>query len=69
MPELPEVETIKNGLHKIIGLNITNVLILNPKTFTADPKEIKNKKVLKIWRRAKILGINLEDDLTLMIHL
>lgn len=69
MPELPEVETIYLGLQKrIIGLEIKNIKLLQPKSFIGDSKLLKGKKVLKVWRRAKILGIDL-DGLTLLIHL
>lgn len=76
MPELPEVETIKIGLQKrIVGLKITKIQINSPKSFqngTGQPFDstqgLQGKKVLKVWRRAKILGIDL-DKITLLIHL
>lgn len=70
MPELPEVETIRLGLQKkIVGLKINNIKISNSKSFQEDPKLLQGKKVLDIWRKAKILGIELASDLTLLIHL
>lgn len=70
MPELPEVETIKLGLEgKIIGLKIIQVDLLEPKSFQGDSKKIINQTVKNIWRRGKVLGIDLSGDLTLMIHL
>lgn len=69
MPELPEVETIKNGLQKrIIGLKITKIQILSPKSFIGNPNLAQGQKVLKVWRKAKILGLDL-DKTTLLIHL
>ncbi len=69
MPELPEVETIKLGLQKkIIGLKITKIQILSPKSFLGNTKKVEGKKVLNIWRRAKILGVEL-DEITLLFHL
>lgn len=63
MPELPEVETIKLGLqNKIIGKQITDIEILVPKIFIGDQKEIIGKTVIGIWRRAKILGIDLSSN-------
>lgn len=60
MPELPEVETIKLGLErKIIGLKIKSVKVLEPKKFYGDSKMLRDKIVLKVWRRAKVLGIDL----------
>src|SRR3990170_7615837 len=59
MPELPEVEIIKLGLQKkIIGLKIQKIQILSPKSFIGNPQEVEGQKVLKIWRKAKILGVD-----------
>lgn len=70
MPELPEVETIRFGLQKkIVGLKITKIRILSPKSFIGNPNLVQGKKVLNIWRRAKILGIDLSGDMTLLFHL
>ena len=49
MPELPEVETIKNKLSKnIIGKNISNIQILSKKNFIGDSEKVINKKILDI---------------------
>ncbi len=64
MPELPEVETIKLGLSKkIVGLKISKIQIISPKSFIGSTKKVEGQKVLKIWRRAKILGIDLSSSL------
>ncbi len=84
MPELPEVETIKLGLQKrIVGLKIQKVKILSAKSFqnsmgqpfdgvyperSRRAQGLRGRKVLKVWRRAKILGMDL-DKITLLIHL
>ncbi|MDO8573705.1 MAG: DNA-formamidopyrimidine glycosylase family protein, partial [Candidatus Daviesbacteria bacterium] len=76
MPELPEVEVIKLGLEKkIIGLKIQKIQVLSPKSFQNEKGEpfdcaqgLRGQIVLKIWRRAKILGIDL-GDITLLFHL
>lgn len=69
MPELPEVETIKLGLkNKIIGLKITKVQILNPKSFLSDPSLILDKQIVDVIRRGKVLGIVL-DNCILLFHL
>ncbi len=67
MPELPEVEIIKLGLQKrITGLKIKRVEILSPKSFqnvNGKPfdfaQSLRGRKVLNIWRKAKILGLEL----------
>lgn len=70
MPELPEVETIRSGLEKkIVNLKIKNIQILYAKGVHFKPELIKNKKVIDVWRRAKMLGIDLEYDQTLVFHL
>ena len=64
MPELPEIETIKLGLQKkIIGLKISKIQIISPKSFIGNPNLVSGKKVLNIWRRAKILGLDLSSSL------
>lgn len=69
MPELPEVETIKLGLQrKITGLTLKNIEVLSPKIFQGDPKDVEGKKVVGVWRRAKILGIDLGSSV-LLFHL
>lgn len=70
MPELPEVETIRLGLsRKIIGLKIKKVQVINPKSFIGNPKILKGQKVLNVWRRGKVLGIQLFGNITLLFHL
>lgn len=83
MPELPEVETTVRGLQKeIIGLKILNVwtdlktkdkrkrdTVANPLYFKIFQKEIKNKKILSVERRAKNILINLSGNKTILIHL
>ncbi len=70
MPELPEVEIIKLGLQrKIIGLKIKKVEKVTSKSFIGNSKIPEGKKVLNLWRKAKILGIDLSSNLTLLIHL
>jgi formamidopyrimidine-DNA glycosylase len=70
MPELPEVETIRLQLDKVIkGLRIVDIKILRPKNFIGNPKMVIGKKVLGVERRAKITLIKLEENLFLAIHL
>lgn len=70
MPELPEVETIRLGLEsKIKGLKITDVQVLEPKIFYGDCIQLIGQTVENFWRRGKVLGINLSNNLSLMVHL
>lgn len=70
MPELPEVETIRRGLSKRIdGKTITDILILNKKSFIGDESKVVKSKVESIERRAKVIRIKLSNDLNLLFHL
>jgi formamidopyrimidine-DNA glycosylase len=70
MPELPEVETIRLGLKsKIVGKKIKRVEVHFPKLFIGEPKDVEGKKILKIWRKAKVLGWDLEKGKSLLFHL
>ncbi|MFH1247972.1 MAG: DNA-formamidopyrimidine glycosylase [Candidatus Omnitrophota bacterium] len=75
MPELPEVETIKRDLEKIIaGKKIVCVCVHNPLVIR-QPSVEKFKKGLtgatikKILRRAKVLILELDNKKSLVIHL
>lgn len=70
MPELPEVETIRRSLEKrVIGRVIEEIYLLNPTSFHGDPLHARSQKILKVIRKAKVLGIELTQDFTLLIHL
>jgi len=67
---LPEVETIKLGLEKkIVGKTIKEVEVKSAKSFIGKTQQIIGKKIVKVWRRAKMLGIDLGGKLTLLFHL
>jgi len=74
MPELPEVETVRRGLEKlIIHKVIKNAITDTPKSFpntTADTaKFLINAQVTAVRRRAKVLLIDLTTGYSLMVHL
>lgn len=70
MPELPEVETIKLGLQrKILHKTLKRVEIKSARSFLGKSSEVEGKKIEDIWRRAKILGIDLDGGKTLLFHL
>ena len=75
MPELPEVETIKSDLQKIVlGKEIIKVCIYNPAVIR-EPSPSLFKKYLqglvikKILRRGKMLILELSNGSALAIHL
>ncbi len=75
MPELPEVETIKKDLQKIIkGKKIIKVCVHNPKVIrepalSAFKKSLENVTIKCILRRAKLLIFELSNGLFLTVHL
>ena len=74
MPELPEVETVRRGLHElIIGRIIKEAANDTPKSFPNAAKDVETfligSKVIDVRRRAKVLLIDLSSEYTLVIHL
>ena len=74
MPELPEVETVKRGLQKlIVGHRIVGTKSDNPKSFPNADADVKNflvgASVIEVRRRAKVLLIDLSTKYTLVTHL
>lgn len=74
MPELPEVETIKNDLEaKIKGKEISDIEILWRGALNISAKKFvslaRNAKILNISRRAKLLILTLSNHYSLFIHL
>ncbi len=70
MPELPEVEVVKIFLEdKLLGLTITDLEILNPKSFIGDPKLVVGQKITKFSRIGKQLSIYLSNGQILLVHL
>ena len=73
MPELPEVEIVKQSLEKrVINKSINSVLIKNKNlrykiqdNFIA---KIRKKKILKVLRRSKYLILEFEKEQFLLIH-
>ena len=98
MPELPEVETIKRDLTRVLpgktikdvevrfgkflyylpaecGMQIINSTVggVQPLKWLHCPvdhfcRRVKGKKILRVWRRAKILGLDLAGGLSLLFH-
>lgn len=74
MPELPEVETVRRGLHKlIIGRTIKAVEHDWAKSFPNSPTDVKRflvgSRITDVRRRAKVLLIDLSSKYTLVTHL
>ena len=74
MPELPEVETVRLGLTKlIVGKKILDVSFDWPKGFPNSQGDVDAfliaAEVMDVRRRAKVLLIDLSTNYTLVIHL
>lgn len=74
MPELPEVETIRIGLAKLLpGKKIAAVDFDWPKSFPNAPADVQKfligASVTEVKRRAKVLLIELSSNYSLVIHL
>lgn len=74
MPELPEVETVKRGLEKlVVGKEITKVTFDWPKGFPNSKTDVDafliGSTITNIKRRAKVLIIELSTNYSLVIHL
>jgi formamidopyrimidine-DNA glycosylase len=73
MPELPEVETTVRGLQKVLNRTFVDFwtdskkLIKKP-SLERFKKELKNKKIKKVWRRGKNIIFNLSDNYSLLVH-
>jgi len=72
MPELPEVETIKEGLKDLSNKQISKIYRSDKKLrfeSSLNLENLKNLKVTNIKRRARYLLIELEKNKTLIVHL
>lgn len=75
MPELPEVETITKQLQreikgkKIKEIKINLSKIVQASSISFFKKKVLKAKIKKVWRRAKMIIIELNNDYSLMIHL
>lgn len=74
MPELPEVETVRRGLDKlVVGRKVKAVNFDWPKSFPNASGDVKqfliNSKIIAVRRRAKVLIIDLDTNYSLVVHL
>ena len=73
MPELPEVETVCNGLKEnVLGLEIVNVIVRRSKLRENIPSNITESigsSITNVFRRAKYIIIELSNKKQLIIHL
>lgn len=73
MPELPEVETARRIVEReLVGLRVTGVDLRLPRLFRdselPDPSSLIGHRVTGAGRRAKVLSIDFDGDLSLLVH-
>lgn len=74
MPELPEVETVRLGLNRLLpGRTIASVTHDWPKGFPNDEADVRTHvlgaRIVAVRRRAKVLMIDLDRAYSFVIHL
>jgi formamidopyrimidine-DNA glycosylase len=69
MPELPEVETMRLQLKKLLtGHKIMSVEVRNRKTFQGDERKITNFKIIDVRRFGKVSVIDLSNNYSILTH-
>ena len=69
MPELPEVETLKLGLKRyMVGHKILKVEVRDRKVLQGDEKDLIGAKVRDVRRFAKVLAIDLSNNVSIVVH-
>ncbi len=74
MPELPEVETVCRGLEpELTGRLLTGVTLRRPNLRYPLPDgfvaKLTSRRVIAVRRRAKFILVQLDNEITLVIHL
>ncbi len=77
MPELPEVETVRQGLEThVVGRTVAEAQVLHPRAVRRDPAgplgfaaAMAGRHIKRAERRGKYLWLDLDDDEALLAHL
>lgn len=70
MPELPEIETIRLQLDKVLpGLTVKNIEVKKAKSFVGNFKDLTGKKIKSLRRFGKVLVIDFSDNISIAVHL
>ncbi|OGD65791.1 hypothetical protein A2215_01075 [Candidatus Berkelbacteria bacterium RIFOXYA2_FULL_43_10] len=70
MPELPEVQTIVNGLNKVVvGKKMTDFESRDKKVVQFRLEEVVGSKILDVDRIAKLVIFNLNNEKSILVHL
>lgn len=73
MPELPELQALAEGLTAhLAGREVQGVAVHHPatlKTAEPPPDALAGRAIRRVWRRGKLLGLEVDGGLHLVIHL
>jgi formamidopyrimidine-DNA glycosylase len=74
VPELPEVETIRRIVEReLVGDFVTETVVRLPKLLRDSPIQtldpLLGRQLIHARRRTKVLSLDFDEDLTLMLHL
>lgn len=70
MPELPEVETVRRQLEKVIlGKSLVHIEVLKDKSWSGDHQTVLHQPIIQVERRSKVLIIHLQNAYNLLVHL
>lgn len=73
MPELPEVETIRGQLAGVLpGRSVVAIEVRWHKSLTGrgiGPEALIGRPVTAVWRRGKVLGVDVDGGVSLLVHL
>lgn len=69
MPELPEIETVKLQLQKVLlGREIKSTEVRASKIVQGKISQIEGKKIVQVRRKAKVLIMDLSEDISMAFH-
>jgi formamidopyrimidine-DNA glycosylase len=73
VPELPELQALAEGLDAALaGRRVAGARAHHPAVLkTADPPlaALEGRRIASVWRRGKLVGVAVDGDLTLVVHL
>lgn len=70
MPELPEVETVRRGLEKVlVGATLTHINIVEDRCFVGEPEYATGATIESLDRRGKCLRLVLSSGWSMLGHL
>jgi len=73
VPELPEVETIRRQLDALLpGRSLSAIETRWHKSLTGRGTDVGNvlaRPVTRVWRRGKVLGIDVDGGISMLVHL